>query len=77
MTARHESQLNYSTLGNLYVLINLPGGPCFWELVSEGGGVVVPTPGPAGTSQGEAGEVQGGQQQAAMAEQEDGAVGKM
>ena len=52
------------------MLINRPGGPYFWELVAEGGGVVTPMPGPADTPQ----EVQDGQQQAAKAKQEDEAV---
>ena len=67
----------YLTLGDLYLLIGWPGGQHFWQLVAEGGGAVVPMPGSAGTSQEETEGVQGCQQQAAKAEQEDGAVGKL
>ena len=56
------------------MLIGRPGGQYFWQLVAEGGGVVVPMPGSAGTSQEETEGVQGCQQQAAKAELEDEVV---
>ena len=67
----------YLTLGNLYLLITLPGGRRFWELVSVGGGVVMPRPGPADTAQEEVGKVQGCQQQEPKVELKDEVVDPM
>ena len=68
------SNKRYLTLGNFYLLITLPGGRRFWELVSVGGGVVVPRPGPVDTAQEEVLKVQGCSQQEPKVEQKDEVV---